>query len=454
MSVFWQEIDSRHESKSDSRVEGMLITTDAPSYMAPAINWIESGRWKDNSLGPSSYCQRPPGYGMIIGISYLVSPEHYPFFLKILQIIAFIGSVLLIAKILSKLGVSDRVGLIAMIIYGVLPCYSSTMYFILTEGITPFLILASTFYFIKVIDNHSGSVGFIILNAFLLLVRPQLLVFVLLIAAFVFVKKKKLRFFVPLIFMPLVLWQIRSYSYTSQWNLHPIYSSYNQSFYRPPHEAMTNLFRIWESDGSNYHEIISELISDSTESGLENAITRVPEKYRPEIRDIMREYQILLADQNQKLRSGTWLLPDKTEQDLTDRIDLKVSELRKEHLFDFIVVTPFHSSFYLLSKSHLHQHVFQKYWRGNIAVEALRIICLLVISISLILTISLLFAGGIPQKLKILSLTVIITILYLVFIQRLNEERYMSPYLPLMFLIGVYMVSKFFGLNDKGNWEK
>jgi hypothetical protein len=41
----------------------------------------------------------------------------------------------------------------------------------------------------------------------------------------------------------------------------------------------------------------------------------------------------------------------------------------------------------------------------------------------------------VPKELKIIGVAIAITFIYLIFVQRLNEERYLTPMLPLAFMI-------------------
>ena len=51
--------------KEAVRENRTVKTNDDASYLAPAINFIETGVWKDNSIGKQSHFVRSPGYGII-----------------------------------------------------------------------------------------------------------------------------------------------------------------------------------------------------------------------------------------------------------------------------------------------------------------------------------------------------------------------------------------------------
>lgn len=439
LAVFWQEMSHSYQQEQAPSNFGLITTADGASYTAPPINWYHTGEWKDNSSGPSAWCQRPPGYGFLVLLCYGISNSHYLLLLKIFQVLAFFGSVLLIRKILLALKLSEKWALVAMAVYGLLPCFSSTMYFILTESISPFLVLLTTYQWLLLTREKKNPTWFIIIGAFTLLVRPQLLILILLLSFYLFYKRGDLRKYVLLLFLPLLLWLGRSYSITGQLSLHPIYSSENQSIYRPPHKALTDLFRIWEFRSDEFHAVVAQLAKDTTRQSLHTALDKVPFKYREEVKPTLKAYQLLLHEQKEILGSGVKLKESKAELDFVRETEKLTSELSDANPMDNYVITPIKSGMELLLNSHLHQGVFQEYWRGVRAVEILRYLCLMLIVLSFFLTTLILFFS-VPATLKIVSIALITTFLYLMFIQRLNEERYLSPLLPVAFVLGVYLV--------------
>ena len=49
---------------------GLHETADDASYLAPAKNFVETGTWKDNTTGASSFVQRPPFVGTLYACGY------------------------------------------------------------------------------------------------------------------------------------------------------------------------------------------------------------------------------------------------------------------------------------------------------------------------------------------------------------------------------------------------
>lgn len=111
---------------------------------------------------------------------------------------------------------------------------------------------------------------------------------------------------------------------------------------------------------------------------------------------------------------------------------------------DAYIKTPIGSAKELFVNSHLHLTTFQLKYRGAIWMEALRWSCLLVtlIGICSLFGISI-FWKSVPKELWLICLASVITILYLIFVQRLNEERYLTPILPLAFIATMWVANSF-----------
>jgi len=266
IAVFLQEQNLQFLGNRYPVSNGLLTSADEASYFAPAVNFLENGTWKDNSIGQSAYFQRTPGYGLVYLICLILAGKKAFWMLKILQIIAFSGSIILFGKILEKLITNSKFALFGTVIYAFIPAFSGFMYFTLTESFTPFLALWIVFAGISLQQKKTTfSWNFLFANSIMLLFRPQLIVFLLAFLAYYFFQKQRKKAMITLLaILPLLIWNIRTVTISGTWlGIHPIYSTTNNTLFRPSHEAMTNLFRIWEADGAKFHETIHAL-TDST----------------------------------------------------------------------------------------------------------------------------------------------------------------------------------------------
>ena len=228
----------------------MIQTADEASYLVPPINYLSEGIWADNSDGITRFYQRPPGYGSIYMICTLILGKYALLGIKTIQILGYFFSILLIGKISILLLPKQKTALTAALITALLPMYSGFMYYTLTEGITPVLTLWTIYSYLN-FNPSKKPFAVIIATSLLILVRPQMILLPFLFIAYHLLKReKKLALVISIGFIPFALWQLRTFSISKEIpGLHPIYSLKNNTLFRPSHEAMTNLFRIWESDG-------------------------------------------------------------------------------------------------------------------------------------------------------------------------------------------------------------
>jgi hypothetical protein len=444
-AVFLQEQNLQFLGNRYPSSNGLLTSADEASYFVPAINFLENGTWKDNSIGQSAYFQRTPGYGLIYLICLVVAGKKVLWMLKILQILAFSGSIVLFGKILKKYVASAKFALFGSAIYAFVPAFSGFMYFTLTESFTPFLVLWSVFAGIALLEKTTNfSSNFLAANSIVLLFRPQLIVFLLAFWAYYFFQKqRKKAMFTLLAMLPLLIWNIRTVTISGTWlGIHPIYSTTNNTLFRPSHEAMTNLFRIWEADGAKFHETIHAL-TDSSDINLISQ--QIPTKYRKQVLPILgkyralHQYQLTHFNQNKPI-SGTF----QGEVKFLYEINTLTKKLKAENKLDFYILTPLKSLKKLMLSSHLNLGIYQFKYRGSWWMEIIRWSCLVMIISSFVAVLIALFKKK-RDLIFYLGLAIVLNTFYLIFIQRMNEERYLTPFLPIaliILLVGIYNLRK------------
>ncbi len=444
-AVFLQEQNLQFLGNRYPASNGLLTSADEASYFAPAVNFLENGTWKDNSIGQSAYFQRTPGYGLTYLICLIIAGKKAFWMLKILQILAFSVSIILFGKILDKLLANAKFALFGTVLYAFVPAFSGFMYFTLTESLTPFLVLWSVFAGISLQEKKTNfSWNFLAANSIALLFRPQLIVFLLaFLAYYFFQKQRKKAMFTLVAILPLLIWNIRTVVISGTWlGIHPIYSTSNNTLFRPSHEAMTNLFRIWEADGAKFHETIHAL-TDSTDIDLISQ--QIPAKYRKQVLPILEkyralhEYQLTHFNQNKPI-SGTFHGEDK----FLLEINALTKNLKSENKLDYYILTPVKSLKKLMLSSHLNLGIYQFKYRGNWWMETIRWSCLAILISSFMAALMALFKKN-RDLIFYLSLAIVVNIFYLIFIQRMNEERYLTPFLPIaliILLVGIYNLRK------------
>jgi uncharacterized membrane protein len=92
----------------------------------------------------------------------------------------------------------------------------------------------------------------------------------------------------------------------------------------------------------------------------------------------------------------------------------------------------------------MNLYVFQASWGKTWIVLLLKIVCFVLIFGGLCATIVVLLWGQ-NDLLKVCAFALLLSLFYLVFFQRMNEERYLYPYLPVLLLFFVAMVERWKG---------
>ncbi len=426
LAIFWQELNTFYIQNIDSNRFGMIQTADEASYLAPPINYLSEGVWADNSDGITRFYQRTPGYGSIYMICTLILGKYALLGIKIIQILGYFFSILLIGKISILLLPKQKIALTAALITALLPMYSGFMYYTLTEGITPVLTLWTIYSYLN-FNSSKKPFPVIVSTSLLILVRPQMILLPFLFIVYHLLKReRKLALVITLGFIPFALWQLRTFSISKEIpGLHPIYSSQNNTLFRPSHEAMTNLFRIWESDGEQFHSAIAAIKNGK----IDDALSTIPLQFHAQVKPLLAEYERVLNSKD-AFKSREYLAAEKK---LIKHTNAVINSLKKENKFLTHIKTPLESASYLLSKSQMNLYIFQDPLRGNPFIELLRILSVILINLGFLAALMLFFRFKFDE-LTVLSVFICVTFFYLIYVQRLNEERYLTPLLPLLLI--------------------
>jgi len=413
--------------------QGLITTADEYSYFSPVDQFVETGIWAENSLGAKAY-MRTPGYGLIYLIAKVIGGSNAFLFLKTIQILLFAGSVYLFSKILITLKLSEKLTLVGTLIFGLMPMFSGFVYYTLSESVLPFFVLWSFYALLKANENQRNSLNVMIALGFLLLLRPQMLVLTSLFLFYFLLMRKRIFWSVLLAFVPLFFWNIRTVYITGEWlGLNPIYSKNNNSLYREPHKEMTDLFRVWEYRGDYFHSTMAILSRDTSNTTTQSVLKTIPIQYQATVRPIFLEFQKFRHQQitayaNKKISS---YLPG--EKVLIGNIKLARKKLIRDNPADFYLITPLKSFKKLMLTSMMNLFVFQETWKEQSIVLILKYGSFLLISLGFISSILLLIKASNPV-IRVSALSVLVSIFYLSFGQRFNEERYLLPYLSLLLI--------------------
>jgi len=313
----------------------------------------------------------------------------------------------------------------------------------MTEGVTPFFVVWSVLSLLEASESKKPSWQLFVSNSFLLLIRPQLAIIPISIFFYFFVKKMhKPLLYLSFSFLPLFAWYVRTGVISNEVpSLHPIYSKTNNHFYRPSHEAITDLFRVWEWRSDVFHTQTGHVgFGDST---MIMAVAKeLPAKYRKEVTPLLFQFRDLNVYRETELKDQKIMDYLPNELAFIERVKQIKKQLASQNLTDYYLKTPFLSLKEFLNKSYLNLYIFQEPLRGNALIEVLRIACWLVFISSFLFTFLLLFKKKISSIHFYLIVSLAVFMFYLVFVQRLNEERYIIPILPLFLVFGALFLDR------------
>jgi len=216
----------------------------------------------------------------------------------------------------------------------------------------------------------------------------------------------------------------------------------NESIYRPAHKEMTELYKNWEYRSAVFHQSIAKLDSDTSENTFNEVINEIPKEFQEEVRPIIFQYQQHLYIQKELIASGKLSELDDAEQEIAMEIKQTTNKIARNHAISAFVTTPISSAKELLLNSHLHQKIFQQFYRGNFLVEALRYLTIGIIVLSLLITLARSVIRFSDPAVWIMALGIAVTFVYLIYVQRLNEERYLYPLIPIALVIAICELSK------------
>lgn len=444
--VLLNEINLSHLSPDFPYKDGLITTADEYSYFYPAESYYQTGEWNASGDGTKAYL-RTPGYGFIYFIALIIGQSKAFFVLKIFQIGLYAGALFLLFKILS-IYISNRFSLLATAIFGLLPCFHGFTYYTLSESVIPFFMLWWVYGILK--PRKQDFLMLFLSTSSLVLIRPQLIVFPLLFAVFYLLKANKRSIYLLIGLIPFLFWQIRTSTIIGEWpEIHPVYSLANNSIFRPPHQELTALFKIWEHESDVFHENMGLLSADTSQKARINVSATIPVHLQNEILPILKDFQLICWSQKRSF-SGKKIsayLPG--EERLTEKIRSVKEELKRKNKLDYYFFTPLKSLKKLMVTSMMNLNVFQDAWKNNPLVFGIKFLSLAFILFGFMATIIFCLKPIYSIENRILAISVVTSIFYLVYFQRLNEERYLYPYLGLFFIFTCLLCDRLIKLLKK-----
>lgn len=447
----------------ETRCGQTIITADDRSYLDPAENFIKGMGFRENAPGRGSYFLRPPGYSLFyMAFRSLTNEENALWLLKMAQLLLFSLSVYCLFFIAFACFQSGRWAIVVSIIYGCTPLCCGFLYYTLTEGITPALMIFYAFFLIrahsqkqrksKILHYLLGSAVF----SFLFITRPVMGIAGLALPVFLvydYFGKTRIHNFMLLLFVcgftaaaPMLFWQFRNYHIAGRYvGLHPVYYPENNYVFRPAHRALWEFEKSWGSRGDAFHGSIMPvwkacLEGDSSEHWIDTLLQNVPEYVinrfgQDQLRDIFGKYRGSMLTQMRYKERGLPMpaVISREEKEVVEGFTALADTFRREFPFRYLLGAPVKTLGRMIFHSNLSLYMFQHTFRGRWWMEGLRYLFFIIHSLSFSL-----FLLALLRKMKVTHVfTVLIPLIYLAylaFFQRGVEERYTLPVLPLVLL--------------------
>ncbi len=475
-AFFYNQLNLQHLSEDQLRENQTVITNDDISYIVPPQNYLATGIWKDNSIGKQSYFVRPPGYGMFYLIFLKIAG--FPLalkWLKIAQLLLFSSSVYWLFSIAFSLLKNKKMALFIAVLYGLTPFAIGFLFYTLTEGITPSLLLLFVFLLFKAFEKTSTKQKnwYYFLAAltfsYLLLVRPPLGFMGILIPIFLikdYWAASKIRTVIQLFLLGAIsfsftaVWQVRNYKITNEFvGLHAIYYSEGNSIYRPTLKEYWNFVGGWAQEGQEAHSYLvpmwqAAIKGDTSIVYINNAIQTFPKEVvsyfgKQRLIAVFRKYQQATLFQKPYYEQGL-PMPKETpaiEQEVIKEFKQLTAAYKSEFWMHYHLIAPLKVFKTMAFHSNLSLYIFQHTYRGNWLMETIRYLFYGLHALCfIVLLFNLTFFKNSDWRQFALTISVFIYVFYLCYFQRGIEERYTLPVLPLL-LVG--LVAKFQQITSK-----
>lgn len=469
-ATFFNQLNLNQLPKEFIRDGETVVTNDDLSYIRPAIHFNKTGVWKDEIKGDLSYFLRSPGYGTLYYISLLIKPTNPLLVLKVIQVLLFSTSVYCLYFIALFFLNQPKFAFTTTIIYGLTPIASNFLFYTLTEGITPALLIFYIFFLVKSIQQThvKQKLLYLILAtlifAFLFITRPVLGIFIGLIPLAVSLNfttiQQKIGYgiiFTVLAYSFMGVWQYRNYKITNQYiGLHPIYYADNNSIYRPQFKAFWDFTLGWAEDGATVHNYMlpfwqKTIEGDTSKIYINQIINQFPATVqahfgKDRLTEVLVNYQKTILYQKQFYDKGlTMPLTEIEIETITvKQLQQLVSEFKKEFWFTYYIKSPIKVYAKMALHSNLSLNIFQVKYRGQFLMETMRWFSFLIHSFSFIsILLIFYFFKKINHFVLSIYISTIIYLFYLCYFQRGIEERYTLPVLPILLASLVHFISLF-----------
>ncbi len=423
-----------------------------------------------NPVGNGSYFRRVPGYSLIyflfvavfgasLGLKLVIA---FHFFLYFLSVYCFY-------KILKYLEVRSAIQTILSLFYVIVPYFYSYTCYTLTESVSPYLTVYYLFFLLKAYKcDSSKKIYFYMLSAFFMsyaiLTRPYMGIFGLALIVFLWFDYGKTSNYIQYVYKSLIVaiipflmigsWAFRNY-YISQEIvfLEKAYHPQSLDRMKPEFAALWNFVKCWEIDGGVFNSyqlplFVSAINGDTSDVYIENIVHSIPDKVmnlydKKEIWNTLKDYQRVIYSQRIYFQKNS-PMPNEyssTQLAIAKKFGSFTEIYKKTYPLNYYVITPLkYLKEIVLHSNTANIYYFQDRFRSNILLNSIRysLVCLHV-SLYLLIFFNIFLLKTNIRLLVLLVGVPVVVILFFVCIFQAVEQRYMLPFMPILF-IGMYPI--------------
>jgi hypothetical protein len=265
---------------------------------------------------------------------------------------------------------------------------------------------------------------------------------------------QKMLLYLSIVILPLCLWEIRVIKICHEFpGLYPVYDKEVNTIYRPTHRTIWEFGKCWGISGKDFHEHIGpiweQVVYPNSIIGnpIQEFISVIPKEIVQEVGALRIQRAFLAYQANVKLQKSyldeNKILPATfraKEQKVITIFSHFTESYKSKHWFKYHVLVPLMYLKEMSFHSNLNLYVYQHTWRGNIGMESIRILSLLLhVGVFVLLFLSF-FIRKLSLFTHLLAISSFIYILFLAYYFRELEERYTLPMLPVLFLVAFEII--------------
>ena len=427
-------------------------------YVSQIKNYLQGNGFTVNPKKYNYTVRRTPVYPLFYGLHYIAFGEESScFYIRFSQILIYILATIALFYAAFNFTNSKKVALIAAVLYGFNPSLVSFLYYTITEALSPSLV-CFLLYFLSLCKKYNRKKDWILAGLFFAigsLCRPTIFFSSVGILFFIlYANRKSFRnilmsgllfavgagiFFVP--------HTVRNYIVTKGDFI------LLEKYYGDPMEyGMSNIeLRKWIACWMNPADYSSEVISNNMilaiccdssktkEMVLESEMQRLPDRalLANTKDDIRNAYAALYDFYKEKDLKISKARTDSLEKICLQKIIPLQNEFIKKAPLQYYFVTPILFVKSVIMQSNSAQLVFLDNYKGNYLKVGLKLLLyLLNIYLFVALIGCLFFIKRHVEVYEIVLLFMLINFLYIMFVIKYFEVRYLIPLFPGMYVLG------------------